>query len=119
MSFKNKTNKPLRKKVIIIIFELLVLIAAILYLLADRYLIEKVEVQAKDSTNSITSTKSTTAPTYDDWNYNSDTVQICVDKIEKGSGSDGILIRNGVLYRDKAARVGAERKISDILYIKE
>jgi exopolysaccharide biosynthesis protein len=167
-------------------------ISGILYLLADRYLIEHVEianvnvaaatqtalpptfslegsvsmVSAQSSSNSVPTqaeVSSTESVTADDWNYQSDSFSITIKKVTTGSGnntvtyfvadvvlsdatqlssafaknsfgrniieytsqiaennnavfaingdyygfrSDGIVIRNGVIYRDAPARIG-------------
>lgn len=134
-----------------------------LYLLADRYLIEHVDGKAVLAAESAI-TETATNVTSDDWNYKSDNVTINIEKVQTGQGkdlvtyfvadvqlsnasslksafakdvfgrnivektsqiaadnkavfaingdyygfrSDGVLIRNGVLYRDEPARVGA------------
>ncbi|MCX7772340.1 MAG: phosphodiester glycosidase family protein [Clostridia bacterium] len=153
------------KKLIIIVVILAVL--GTLYALADRYLIEHVQVIVKDNAGHIQTTATTTAaaitPQYDDWNYNDGQVKIAVKQVETGSGedkityfvadvqladtsrlatafaknaygtnivettssiasnhhailaingdyygfrNDGVLIRNGELYRDEPARTG-------------
>jgi len=135
----------------------------VLYLLADRYLIEHVDGKAVLAAESAI-TETATNVTSDDWNYKSDNVTINIEKVQTGQGkdlvtyfvadvqlsnasslksafakdvfgrnivektsqiaadnkavfaingdyygfrSDGVLIRNGVLYRDEPARVGA------------
>lgn len=157
-------KKIKRRKRIIIVSILILVIALILYLLADRYLIDHVEKVVLDSSsaNSNQTTKNTV--TSDDWNYQSDNIKIKIDKVITGAGegketyyvaditlkdslylysafaddkfgrnivedtsviatnnqaifaingdyygfrSDGVLIRNGTLYRDVPARIGA------------
>ncbi len=163
---------------------LALLLSGILYLLADRYLIEHVEISNVSTVTALTSTplpqvvsleenislpatqaSVEAAPTVfaDDWNYQSDTVSIHIEQVSSGSGnnaltyyvadvvlsdatllssafaknsfgeniieytskiasdnnatfaingdyygfrSDGIVIRNGVIYRDLPARTG-------------
>lgn len=156
------------------------LVSGILYLIADRYLIEHVAVTnvsaAAAATNTplpdlisvnLAPTQVSAAPTptvfADDWNYQSETVSIAIEQVSSGSGqsaltyyvaevvlaeatqlssafakdsfgeniientskiasdnaavfaingdyygfrSDGIVIRNGVIYRDLPARTG-------------
>jgi len=134
----------------------------VLYLLADRYLIEHVDGKAVLAAESAI-TETATNVMSDDWNYKSDNVTINIEKVQTGQGidlvtyfvadvqlsdasslksafakdvfgrnivektsqiaadnkavfaingdyygfrSDGVLIRNGVLYRDEPARVG-------------
>jgi len=149
----------------------LLAVGVILYLLADRYLIEHVEI---DNANVVTSSisgvaalKEVSEPSQsieaDDWNYQNETVSIAIEKVVTGSGkdtvtyfvadvilseatdlqsafaknkfgrniieytsqiaednnaifaingdyygfrSDGIVIRNGVIYRDDPVRTG-------------
>lgn len=186
-------STPKRKTLISTISIFVVAVSVILYLLADRYLIEHVEISnvsaaavvatetvdsaavASDITSSVSLTGVTASPTQaststtsgavpsDDWNYKSDTVSISIKKVTSGSGqnaltyfvadvqladatqlknafaknefgrniieytsqiaadnnaifaingdyygfrTDGIVIRNGVIYRDVPARVG-------------
>ena len=86
-----------RKKIVITsLITLLVMIGLILYGLADRYLIEHVEVEVEsgsssssNSSNSSDSSSSTdTAATSDDWNYKDDSVEIHIEQVQKGSGED-------------------------------
>lgn len=172
-------NKLLKKKKlkkrIIIISSVVLTVSIILYALAYRYLIDRVETPiALNASTTTASTASTTTASSssaetgnvvsDDWNYKSDNVQISVKQVVKGSGADkityyvadvkvtdvsylssafaqdtfgrnivettsdiaenngavfaingdyygyrenGILIRNGSIYRDTAARMGA------------
>ncbi|WP_178020093.1 phosphodiester glycosidase family protein [uncultured Paenibacillus sp.] len=77
-------------------------IGGILYGLADRYLIEHVEVvvdQNKAASENAAAPQAETLPdatanesgaTSDDWNYESDAVKIHIDQIQEGSGSDQI-----------------------------
>ncbi|WP_461205851.1 phosphodiester glycosidase family protein [Clostridium sp. DL1XJH146] len=182
IKIKNRLNTKVNKKIIIISSTVMLLIAIILYALADRYLIEKVEVVVEPTsinTFADTNTTDTTIDSidsdtdatttsnniyYDDSTYKSDNIEINIEKIETGSGSDkityfvadiiledstylnsafaknafgsnivettseiaenndaifaingdyygfrsdGVLIRNGVLYRDIPTRTGA------------
>lgn len=156
-----------KKKVIISVSTLLIVISAVLFSLAYRYLIEREEtpVSANNTTNVSESTNQDDKgeATYDDWNYVRDDLEIKIKKVESGSGDDkvtyfvadvqikdtsdlysafaknkfgrnivettssiaeennavfaingdyygfrenGILIRNGAIYRDAAAREG-------------
>lgn len=155
-------KKAKKKKIIIITASIVATVSVVLSLLAYRYLIERVE-----KTVVTTDVSSTTAAvgevTSDDWNYSSDTTNISIKEVTKGSGNnkityfvadvklsgsttlqsafaknefgrniieetstiaennnaifaingdyygfreDGVLIRNGVVYRDEPARVG-------------
>lgn len=174
-------EKKLRKRTILLITSLVFIVATVLYLLADRYLIEKVAIadvnayassavaQATATPVALTQAQATptasatTAPSYDDWNYTSSSVSISIQKVVSGSGQnqvtyfvadvvvsdatqlqnafannqfgqniieytsaiaeennaifaingdyygfrdDGIIIRNGVIYRDVPVRTG-------------
>ncbi|MFC4100303.1 phosphodiester glycosidase family protein [Paenibacillus xanthanilyticus] len=186
----NSNRKPKRKLAIGLTVSVLT-VGGILYGLADRYLIEHVEVvvaqptvaaasttvaanagasgsttqTAASATSTAEAEQSTaaTAATADDWNYTSDTMSIAIQKVETGSGEDkvtyyvadvqlksaanlltafadnafgrniiantsdiasannaifaingdyygfrdnGVIIRNGTLYRDEPARTG-------------
>lgn len=139
-------------------------IASVLYLLADRYLIEHVEAKVADNKEFGAVTTTQIAAKSDDWNYQSDNIEIHIKKVQTGSGkekvtyfvadiqlqdaaslrsafakdkfgrnivettskiasdnqailaingdyygfrSDGLLIRNGTLYREVPARTAA------------
>lgn len=145
----------------------MVIISTILFFLAYRYLIEREEtpisVNSTVMTTEYKSDNETSEATYDDWSYTRDDIEINIEKVESGSGTnkvtyfvadvqvkdtsnlysafaknkfgrnivettsniaeendaifaingdyygfreDGILIRNGVIYRDEAAREG-------------
>ncbi len=156
--------KSKKKKIFLIVIFIAVLIAAILYMLADRYLIEHVEKQEIKAADTSVSKKEDSVAQYDDWSYKSGTAEIKINKVTQGSGadqvtyytadvklqdaavlksafaegkfgrniventssiakdnnavfaingdyygfrSDGILIRNGEVYRDIPTRVGA------------
>jgi Exopolysaccharide biosynthesis protein related to N-acetylglucosamine-1-phosphodiester alpha-N-acetylglucosaminidase len=106
-----------KSKILTTIAVILLIAAAILYKLADRYLIEHVEVKVTpitsitqgtsntgtntgsnsgsntDSSTSSGTTASTTISSdaeYDDWNYKDDNETISIKKVETGSGSDMI-----------------------------
>jgi exopolysaccharide biosynthesis protein len=158
-------KKRKTKKIRVILLILILAISSVMYLLADRYLIEHVEGHAGLATEGdVSSTEITGSVEYDDWNYKSDDIQIYIKKVQTGQGnnmvtyfvadvqlsdssslksafakdeygrnivektseiaaannaifaingdyygfrSDGVLIRNGVLYRDEPARTAA------------
>lgn len=159
-----KRSKNRRKKILFIIIFMAAVIAAVLYMLADRYLIEHVEKQEVKASDSSVSKVKDSSVQYDDWSYKSSTTEIQISKVTQGSGnnlvtyymadvkltdaallksafaegkfgrnivettssiakdsnavfaingdyygfrSDGILIRNGEVYRDSPARIGA------------
>lgn len=92
-----------KRKVLIIILVILLGLGTVVYRLADRYLIEHVEVVVADDTAGTSgtagtgSTGTTTAAatadvnaTSDDWNYSSDDIQIKIDQVQTGTGSDMI-----------------------------
>lgn len=156
-----------KKKIIISASLITVIISGISFSLAYRYLIEREEAPVSvSSTLTETEDKSSSEKseaTYDDWSYTRDDLQIKIEKVESGSGTDkvtyfvadvqvedtsnlysafaknkfgrnivqttstiaeendavfaingdyygfredGILIRNGVAYRNEAAREG-------------
>ena len=80
-----------RKKIIAIIISVALIISAILYSLAYRYLIEREEAPVVDSiTTQASSSNSHNNVTYDDWNYSCDDYQISITKKEQGSSNDKI-----------------------------
>ncbi|SHO51365.1 phosphodiester glycosidase family protein [Anaerocolumna xylanovorans] len=84
------TDKKHSKKPIIILIPVVLLIAVLLYMAANRYLIRHVKVNnALDTANTGTE-DSDTEYTADDWNYNSDTVTIKINKMTTGTGNDTI-----------------------------
>ncbi|GFN31951.1 phosphodiester glycosidase family protein [Paenibacillus xylaniclasticus] len=143
---------------------LVLVIGAVLYKLADRYLIEHVEVVLPDDPAASDEGQSSISNAqFDDWHYSSDQSEIAIQKVQTGTGkdaityfvadvklkngatlqsafaknqfgrniidktstiaaahnavlaingdyygfrSDGVIIRNGVLYRDEPARTG-------------
>lgn len=172
MEGNKNVKKKITKKTIAIVAAVILIISAILYGLAYRYLIDRVETPIAENvtkTTTAATSQSTTSSesgnvSSDDWNYKSDNVQISVKQVVEGSGEDkityyvadvkvtdvsylssafakdtfgrnivettseiaenngavfaingdyygyrdnGILIRNGNLYRDTAARTGA------------
>lgn len=177
-------NHRTSRKTIISVISLALLVGVILFALADRYLIEHIEIADASTysetvaaqtqtavfasaTHSVANAVFSPAPAgsviADDWNYHSDSVSISIRQVVTGSGSsrvtyfvadvilcdavqlhsafaensfgrniiantseiaqqngavfaingdyygfrsDGIMIRNGVIYRDKPARTG-------------
>jgi uncharacterized protein YigE (DUF2233 family) len=177
-------NHRTSRKTIISVISLALLVGVILYALADRYLIEHIEITdastygetvaaqtqtavSASATPSVANAVFSPAPagsiSADDWNYRSDSVSISIRQVVTGSGSnrvtyyvadvilgdavqlrsafaensfgrniiantseiaqqngavfaingdyygfrsDGIMIRNGVIYRDEPARTG-------------
>ena len=86
-----------KSKVITIIAAILLIIALILYKLADRYLIEHVEVLvtpnkvASAATVTTTTTSESAQPIQsDDWNYKDANETISIKKVQTGSGDDTI-----------------------------
>lgn len=92
----NSSRKSRKKLYAIIITTAVVVIGGILYALADRYLIEKVEVvvetpQSVDTDDSsATQEPAAEQAEYDDWNYESDEISISIDQVQTGSGEDMI-----------------------------
>ncbi|MDQ0089459.1 exopolysaccharide biosynthesis protein [Paenibacillus anaericanus] len=88
------TSKRPKRKLYIILIVIILAIGAIIYGLADRYLIEHVEIVVSDTqatTNSTSNGDGTKVnATSDDWNYTSDDIQIRIDQVQTGSGSDQI-----------------------------
>lgn len=88
------TSKRPKRKLYIILIVIILAIGAIIYGLADRYLIEHVEIVVSDdqvTTDSASKGDGTKVnATYDDWNYTSDDIQIKIDQVQTGSGSDQI-----------------------------
>lgn len=92
-----KNAKP-RRKWLMITLVIVLGLGTVIYSLADRYLIRHVQVVvADDNTSSATSTSNDTSTpttevnaTSDDWNYSSNDMQVKIDKVQTGSGSDQI-----------------------------
>jgi len=87
------------------IITIVLILGGILYLLADRYLIERVEINlasaatetvaetelANESGNTTVQSTATAIPiTYDDWNYQSDNVSIKITEVTEGGGKNRI-----------------------------
>ncbi|ULO06210.1 phosphodiester glycosidase family protein [Paenibacillus sp. 19GGS1-52] len=88
-----------KRKIVIVVALCCLLIGGILYQLADRYLIEHVEVvvaadtvssAAKTINDSSASSSNSSEVVSDDWNYSSDDTTISIKKVITGSGSDQI-----------------------------
>lgn len=89
-------RKPGKRKLIPLILSLVILGAgAVIYGLADRYLIEHVEVVI-DNPNSVSggasgkSDSSSLKAASDDWSYTSDDIAIKIDQVQTGTGNDRI-----------------------------
>lgn len=67
-------------------------IGVVLYQLADRYLIEHVEVKVSSEQETFDAASDETSETaqVDDWNYTSSDTDISIKKVETGSGEDKI-----------------------------
>ncbi|MFD1135942.1 phosphodiester glycosidase family protein [Paenibacillus urinalis] len=95
-----KLDQIRKRKGMLISLMILIIVGVILYGLADRYLIEHVEVVVTDETaesnqaagtaESSDTSATTTDAEYDDWNYTSDDIQIQIDQVQTGSGEDQI-----------------------------
>ncbi len=85
-----KTTRKATKRPFIILFLALILIALLLYMAADRYLIKHVKVENALDTTDTGTEDSRTDYTADDWNYSSDTVSIQIKKVSAGTGADTI-----------------------------
>ncbi len=97
-------KKPLsfKQKLGIVILAVILVIGGVVYKLADRYLIEHVEVVVADEAAGTADSNNTTGSAEtasssaevnaasDDWSYSSDDIQIQIDQVETGSGSDKI-----------------------------
>lgn len=91
MERKKYTKK---RKLLITLALILIVVGGIIYGLADRYLIEHVEVvvQNEETTSGTTAavTASDVHAKVDDTSYTSDDIQIKIDQVQTGSGSDQI-----------------------------
>jgi exopolysaccharide biosynthesis protein len=91
MNYKNKKKGILKETLYLAIVASVLIIAFILYILADRYLIEHVESKVYNSNINSTISEETSDSVKsesDDWNYSSDNITINIDKVQTGSGSD-------------------------------
>ncbi|MEK5023150.1 phosphodiester glycosidase family protein [Paenibacillus sp. FSL M7-1046] len=93
---RKKQPWSFKRKLLIVMIVVLLSLGTVIYSLADRYLIEHVEVVVADDTATAgVSTAATTVAaevnaTSDDWSYSSDDIQIQIDQVQTGSGSDQI-----------------------------
>lgn len=97
-----KKSLSFKQKVGIVILAVVLVIGGVVYKLADRYLIKHVEVVVTDEAAGTADSNNTTGSavtasssagvdaTSDDWSYSSDDIQIQIDQVETGSGSDKI-----------------------------
>jgi exopolysaccharide biosynthesis protein len=109
-------NNPKRKSILRNVAIAILAVSSIIYLLADRYLIEHVQISnvnaaaitatevvasttsavsantagGQVATSASTASASSGTVTADDWNYQSDTVSISVNKVTTGSGSSTV-----------------------------
>lgn len=96
MNIRKKQPWSFKRKLLIVMIVVLLSLGTVIYSLADRYLIEHVEVVVADETATAgVSTAATTVAaevnaTSDDWSYSSDDIQIQIDQVQTGSGSDQI-----------------------------
>ncbi|MDQ0111199.1 phosphodiester glycosidase family protein [Paenibacillus harenae] len=162
------TPRKSRRKLYFAITAIVVVIGILLYALADRYLIEKVEIVVRNPQTVKADSVEAADPVaeqaeYDEWNYKSDEISISIDQVQTGTGADmityfvadvrlsgeatlssafaknsfgrnvidysssiaqdnnalfaingdyygfrddGVIIRNGTVYRDEPARIG-------------
>lgn len=89
-------TQPRKKKIVMSITISVLVLGIILYQLANRYLIQHVEVTnaLSNTTSTVQSTESmTTEEDYnsDDWSYTSDTKSIQIKKVEAGTSSNPIV----------------------------
>ncbi|WP_151735396.1 phosphodiester glycosidase family protein ['Paenibacillus yunnanensis' Narsing Rao et al. 2020] len=92
----NKKTLSFKQKIGTGILVVLLVIGGVVYKLADRYLIEHVEVVVADdaaaageASDSAVTAEEVNAVS-DDWSYSSDDIQIKIDQVQTGSGSDQI-----------------------------
>ncbi|KWX89012.1 exopolysaccharide biosynthesis protein [Paenibacillus riograndensis] len=85
-----------KRKLLVVMIVVLLGLSTVIYSLADRYLIEHVEVVVADdaaaagsSGNAAVSSAEVNASA-DDWNYSSGDIQIRIDQVQTGSGPDQI-----------------------------
>lgn len=81
-----RKNKKI--KLIIIILTIILSIGTVLYLLADRYLIEHIEAKVMTDEKTAAADKTPSKIQYDDWNYKSNDIDISIKKVQTGSGKD-------------------------------
>lgn len=85
-----------KRKLLVVMIVVLLGLGTVIYSLADRYLIEHVEVVVADDTAAAGSSENAAASSAgvnaaaDDWNYSSGDIQIRIDQVQTGSGPDQI-----------------------------
>ncbi|WP_039834622.1 phosphodiester glycosidase family protein [Paenibacillus sonchi] len=96
MNRRRKHAWSFKRKLLVVMIVVLLGLGTVIYSLADRYLIEHVEVVVADDTaaadsagNAAVSAAEDNASA-DDWNYSSDAIQIRIDQVQTGSGPDQI-----------------------------
>ncbi|MDN4604074.1 phosphodiester glycosidase family protein [Paenibacillus sp. F6_3S_P_1C] len=98
-SNKLNTKPKSRRKWMIVTLVIILGLGTVIYSLANRYLIRHVEVVVADDNTATASSDSTTTTevnatevnaTSDDWSYSSDDMQVKINKVQTGSGSDQI-----------------------------
>ncbi|MBW4083852.1 phosphodiester glycosidase family protein [Paenibacillus sp. S150] len=93
---RSKTAWSFKRKLLIVMIVVLLGLGTVIYSLADRYLIEHVEVVVAEDTASAGNSEAAAVTAdevnaaYDDWNYSSDDIQIRIEQVQTGSGSDQI-----------------------------
>lgn len=91
----NKKSFSLKQKIGVGILVVLLVIGGVVYKLADRYLIEHVEVVVADNAAVAGEASDPAAAeevnaVSDDWSYSSEDIQIKIDEVQTGTGSDQI-----------------------------
>lgn len=89
-------TQPRKKKIVMSITISVLVLGIILYQLANRYLIQHVEVTnaLSNTTSTVQSTETTTTEedyNADDWSYSSDTKSIQIKKVEAGTSDNPIV----------------------------
>lgn len=89
---RKRMDRKKKKKIIIISISAVLIISLVLFLLAYRYLIERVEAPVVNNIQSTaTATTATSSEaTYDDWNYSRDGLEISIKKVVEGSGQNTV-----------------------------
>lgn len=91
-SANRKTNLKGKMRVVITLIFITILIGSILFGLANRYLIDHVEVKLDNEltdNSDITKTDEDDA-VFDEWNYKDDDIEINIEEVTEGSGSDQV-----------------------------
>lgn len=110
-----------KKKITLIAAIFLIIVGAIIYKLADRYLIEHVEAVVTNTATAASSTDTTAVNAdYDDWHYTSNDVDITITQEETGSGDDKITyyvadvnLQNGATLQTALAKNAFGRNITE------